>query len=587
MESIMTAPPKHLSPRHLAMYEMSRRELLEQYIHQNGHEESDHPDKPRRMSVDPASDEELDREEAVTKEREEDERRRVMEEQRRIIEEQRRIVEEQRRRLVEEQQRQLMEEEDEERRLLMEEHRRRLMREEREGIHDKNRREEEEEEEEGNEEEMQTRDEELRVRRDAAQAHIDLNMMRANSHLKEIINKNRRFSSPPGPTEDLSPRHTNGSIHDSDSESYLTHRAAHGGSPDLPHSFVKASHPLIKNEEILEKTDIDIGLKDDLKTTSMDDPDGEKPQTEWSFEEQFKQLYELSADPKRKEFLDDLFSFMQKRGTPVNRIPIMAKQVLDLYELYNLVVAKGGLVEVINKKQWREITKGLNLPASITSAAFTLRTQYMKYLYPYECEKKNLSSPSELQSAIDGNRREGRRPSYHSPHMHSRPPSLAYHGLDLHTPTGSPPPTMIPHPSRIPTLPSRLSPSTSPGEDDHIPLTLPRQGSLSHAAMLAELAERGAIPPPSKRSLLAEEHHQRLLHLQQQHLLMPTAHLKVSSARAHPESGMPLFEVRGDNSLVMSIELNGVFYQGVLYPRGAPGHPLIGIPIPRSSASPK
>ena len=53
----------------------------------------------------------------------------------------------------------------------------------------------------------------------------------------------------------------------------------------------------------------------------------------------------------------------------------MAKQVLDLYELFNLVTSKGGLVEVINKKQWREITKGLNLPASITSAAFTLRTQ--------------------------------------------------------------------------------------------------------------------------------------------------------------------------------------------------------------------
>lgn len=26
------------------------------------------------------------------------------------------------------------------------------------------------------------------------------------------------------------------------------------------------------------------------------------------------QLYELDTDPKRKEFLDDLFSFMQKRG---------------------------------------------------------------------------------------------------------------------------------------------------------------------------------------------------------------------------------------------------------------------------------
>ena len=53
----------------------------------------------------------------------------------------------------------------------------------------------------------------------------------------------------------------------------------------------------------------------------------------------------------------------------------MAKQTLDLYELFRLVVSKGGLVEVINKKLWREITKGLNLPSSITSAAFTLRTQ--------------------------------------------------------------------------------------------------------------------------------------------------------------------------------------------------------------------
>ena len=113
------------------------------------------------------------------------------------------------------------------------------------------------------------------------------------------------------------------------------------------------------------------------------------------------------------------------------------------------MVGKGGLVEVINKKLWREVTKGLNLPSSITSAAFTLRTQYvslslskknktcpiinlqlsissfclsleerkedkyihrlvvlffllryMKYLYPYECEKLQLSSPGELQAAI-------------------------------------------------------------------------------------------------------------------------------------------------------------------------------------------
>jgi len=36
----------------------------------------------------------------------------------------------------------------------------------------------------------------------------------------------------------------------------------------------------------------------------------------------------------------------------------------------------------------------------------------MKYLYPYECEKYHFSSPAELQTAIDGNRREGRRPGF-------------------------------------------------------------------------------------------------------------------------------------------------------------------------------
>jgi len=132
----------------------------------------------------------------------------------------------------------------------------------------------------------------------------------------------------------------------------------------------------------------------------------------WSFEEQFKQLYEIDDNPKRREFLDDLFAFMQKRGTPINRLPIMAKQVLDLYELYNLVCARGGLVEVVNKKQWQEIIKGLGLPSSITSAAFTLRTQYTKYLYPLECSQKNFSSAEELQVSIDGNKREGRRGSY-------------------------------------------------------------------------------------------------------------------------------------------------------------------------------
>ncbi|XP_033115313.1 protein dead ringer homolog [Anneissia japonica] len=309
----------------------------------------------------------------------------------------------------------------------------------------------------------------------------------------------------------------------------------------------------------------DLSIRDVGPEENGEEIDEKTLTSEWSFEEQFKQLYELTDDPDRKVFLDKLFIYMQKRGTPVNRIPIMAKQVLDLYELFKLVTSKGGLVEVINKKMWREITKGLNLPSSITSAAFTLRTQYMKYLYPYECETKGLSTPEELQSAIDNNRREGRR-NYQT-----------HAGYALHEPQ-SPSPTMIPIHSSIPitysgfyrphmhpaSIPSNLS---SSGDEESLPPT-PRPSKHHHSPIV----DHGG-PLPSKRPLMPEEAYQRFL-MQQQHLMYPTTHLKISTSRSELGSGMPLFESRSDNSMVVSMEINGILYQGVLHPLTVPGHPL-------------
>uniref|UniRef100_A0A3P8ZUU3 AT-rich interactive domain-containing protein 3 n=1 Tax=Esox lucius TaxID=8010 RepID=A0A3P8ZUU3_ESOLU len=254
---------------------------------------------------------------------------------------------------------------------------------------------------------------------------------------------------------------------------------------------------------------------------------------DWTYEEQFRQLYELDGDPKRKEFLDDLFSFMQKRGTPVNRIPIMAKQVLDLYTLYQLVTEKGGLVEVINKKLWREITKGLNLPTSITSAAFTLRTQYMKYLYPYECDKRSLSNPNELQAAIDSNRREGRRQSFGSslftyspngtPTMLSSPKmSMQNMGMSVATNGGH---SLTPIP--------RIKKEEEAGQPASVMGHVPGHSLAGHsaaavqAAMVAQVAaleqlrdKLEAGEPPEKKMALPAEEHQRLLQRALQHNLL-------------------------------------------------------------------
>ncbi|KAM4593812.1 AT-rich interactive domain-containing protein 3B isoform 2-T2 [Odontesthes bonariensis] len=323
----------------------------------------------------------------------------------------------------------------------------------------------------------------------------------------------------------------------------------------------------------------------------------------------FAKLYELDNDPKRKEFLDDLFTFMQKRGTPVNRIPIMAKQVLDLYMLYKLVTEKGGLVEVINKKIWREITKGLNLPTSITSAAFTLRTQYMKYLYPYECERKGLSSPGELQAAIDSNRREGRRPSYSSSLFRFSPsPSTAPHIL-------SPPKMHLPGlgaGTSVTLNGLQASPGPSLKKDDLTPsimavrpplaLSLGQQqvAGLARAATLEQLREKletsGGLEGPERKMARLAEEQQRLMQQAFQHNLLAMAsqmpmNLRLGApaitTRDEKQQDMSLsISTSGNASITVSVEVNGTIYSGTLFAQKSGGAPGPAVSAAAASVSP-
>ncbi|NXJ32822.1 ARI3A protein, partial [Ciconia maguari] len=275
-------------------------------------------------------------------------------------------------------------------------------------------------------------------------------------------------------------------------------------------------------------------------------------------------------------------------GTPVNRIPIMAKQVLDLYTLYRLVTDKGGLVEVINKKIWREITKGLNLPTSITSAAFTLRTQYMKYLYPYECEKRALSSPGELQAAIDSNRREGRRQTFGT-------------ALFNYSPAGTP--TLLGSPKMpLPALSismhscGQLSQVHAVKKEDSvlaalvpgsiaIPLGLAshhhaaaQAAATSQAAVLEQLWEKlEAGEPPEKKVALTAEEQQRLVQHALQHNLLAMAsqfpmNVKISNRDDRQETALNL-STNGISSINMSIEINGIVYTGILFACQPPASP--------------
>nr|XP_044620437.1 AT-rich interactive domain-containing protein 3B isoform X1 [Equus asinus] len=341
---------------------------------------------------------------------------------------------------------------------------------------------------------------------------------------------------------------------------------------------------------------LDEQLKQNGGLAWSDDADGSRGR---EISRDFAKLYELDGDPERKEFLDDLFVFMQKRGTPINRIPIMAKQILDLYMLYKLVTEKGGLVEIINKKIWREITKGLNLPTSITSAAFTLRTQYMKYLYAYECEKKALSSPAELQAAIDGNRREGRRPSYSSS-LFGYSPTAAAAGAPALL---SPPKIRFPilglgSSSGTNTSSPRISPATTLRKGDGVsvttvpvpnrlavPVTLAGQQATTRTATLEQLRERleSGEPPEKKTSRLSEEEQRLVQQAFQRNFFSMARQLPMkiringrAEDRSEASAAALNLTTSSIGSINMSVDIDGTTYTGVLFAQKPVVHLIAG-----------
>lgn len=57
-------------------------------------------------------------------------------------------------------------------------------------------------------------------------------------------------------------------------------------------------------------------------------------------------LFEMGSEPERRYFLNRLLSFLEERSAPLNNMPSISKQPLDLYRLYLHVQERGGMLEV-------------------------------------------------------------------------------------------------------------------------------------------------------------------------------------------------------------------------------------------------
>uniref|UniRef100_A0A3Q3RK27 AT-rich interaction domain 6 n=1 Tax=Mastacembelus armatus TaxID=205130 RepID=A0A3Q3RK27_9TELE len=104
---------------------------------------------------------------------------------------------------------------------------------------------------------------------------------------------------------------------------------------------------------------------------------------------------EKSKEPMEElteeQFLKDLYLFMKKRDTPIERIPNLGFKQIDLFVMYKTVRDLGGYHQVTSQQLWKQVYNTLGGNPRSTSAATCTRRHYEKLLLPYECHVKGIS----------------------------------------------------------------------------------------------------------------------------------------------------------------------------------------------------
>ncbi|EOB02099.1 AT-rich interactive domain-containing protein 4A, partial [Anas platyrhynchos] len=102
---------------------------------------------------------------------------------------------------------------------------------------------------------------------------------------------------------------------------------------------------------------------------------------------------EEELDPEERDnFLQQLYKFMEDRGTPINKPPVLGYKDLNLFKLFRLVYQQGGCDNIESGAVWKQIYMDLGIPILNSAASYNVKTAYRKYLYGFEeyCRSANI-----------------------------------------------------------------------------------------------------------------------------------------------------------------------------------------------------
>ncbi|XP_069708438.1 AT-rich interactive domain-containing protein 4B isoform X3 [Phaenicophaeus curvirostris] len=137
-------------------------------------------------------------------------------------------------------------------------------------------------------------------------------------------------------------------------------------------------------------------LKEDSSSSEAEEEEeDEKEKEDNSSEEEAK----IEPFPEEREsFLQQLYKFMEDRGTPINKRPVLGYRNLNLFKLFRLVHKLGGFDSIESGAVWKQVYQDLGIPVLNSAAGYNVKCAYKKYLYGFEeyCTSANI----EFQMAL-------------------------------------------------------------------------------------------------------------------------------------------------------------------------------------------
>ncbi|XP_055002776.1 AT-rich interactive domain-containing protein 4B isoform X1 [Sorex araneus] len=139
-------------------------------------------------------------------------------------------------------------------------------------------------------------------------------------------------------------------------------------------------------------------LKEDSSSSEAEEEE-EEEDDEKEKEDNSEEEEEIEPFPEEREsFLQQLYKFMEDRGTPINKRPVLGYRNLNLFKLFRLVHKLGGFDNIESGAVWKQVYQDLGIPVLNSAAGYNVKCAYKKYLYGFEeyCRSANI----EFQMAL-------------------------------------------------------------------------------------------------------------------------------------------------------------------------------------------